>query len=188
MASIAHRRAASTSDMALNLVPLMNLVVCLIPMVLAGAALSPVGVVETQAPRLCSFGCGGVPDAPALALSVHIGPDGFRLSGPGIEDALAAQAAPGPQIPKRAGRLDYPALYEALAAVKAQAPGTHGFTLSAAPGLPYTDVIAVMDLAQVKLSADRLPDARALRAATPLRDAQGVPEPLLPAVRLAVAD
>lgn len=175
-------------DDGLNLVPLMNLVVCLIPMVLAGAALTRVGVVETQAPRFCSVGCDGDAAAPALTLQVAVGPDGFVLRGQGVEEALTAQAAPGPQIPKAAdGAYDYPKLYGALTALKAQFPGTTGFTLSAAPGLPYHHVITVMDLAQHRLAEDAYPDRASLRGAERRVGPEGFPEPLMPAVTLAVS-
>ena len=39
-------------DDHLNLVPLMNVVVCLIPMVLAGTALTKLGVLDIQAPAV----------------------------------------------------------------------------------------------------------------------------------------
>ncbi|MCB9523570.1 MAG: hypothetical protein H6702_09320 [Myxococcales bacterium] len=181
------RTAAPAVDDGLNLVPLMNLVVCLIPMVLAGAALTKVGVVETQAPKICSFGCDGVPAQPGLMLHVAVDADGFTLTGDGVAEALAAQAAPGPRILRAGdGGYDHPKLYGALTALKAEFPGTTGFTLSAAPGLPYHHIITVMDLAQHRLTEDDYPDRASLRTATRRVGPEGAPEPLMPAVTLAV--
>ena len=49
------KKTVSTEIEDLNLVPIMNLVVCLIPMVLVGMSLVKIGVINVNAPR---FGMG----------------------------------------------------------------------------------------------------------------------------------
>ena len=184
------RDTQATSGDGLNLLPVMNLIVCLIPMVLAGTSLVQMGVIDVSAPRFCETGCGETAHTPALNLTVAVGKDGFRLeaTGASIADLLAREAAPGPHIALTAsGRPNYPALYGALAAVKSQHPEEHGFTLTADESVSYAEVVNVMDVARMKLEGRDFESAAALRAAPVAHDAEGRAESLLPNVVLAVA-
>ena len=117
----------------LNLVPIMNLVVVLIPVVLFGMSLVKIGVVNVNAPK---FGMGQA--APSddekkpLNLTIGIEEAGFRLKAGGADinqvlgltaeaptdPAAVAAAAGGLLIPKNKDNYDYPDLYGKLVTIK----------------------------------------------------------------------
>ncbi len=128
------RRKEKTSG-DLNLVPIMNLVVCLIPMVLLGMSMTKVGIVEVDAPAFC---CGNTSPDPTLGLAVAVAEDGFRLKAAGADLAVT-------HVPMRGTKYDHEALHAALVAVKRQHPHESTVTLTAEPTTALFDVIATMD-------------------------------------------
>lgn len=172
----------------LNLVPIMNLVVCLIPMVLAGAALVKIGVVNVNAPK---FGMGAAEetesDEKPLNLTIAVGEDGFRLSASGadINEILglapaaaadpAAPAAPtqGPLIGKKGENYDYVELYNKLAVVKGRFPEETIVNLTADPQIAFKHIINVMDVIRYKLDGENFSDLDSLQLAqVALKDGQ----------------
>lgn len=119
----------------LNLVPIMNLVVCLIPMVLLGVSVTKVGVVEVEAPAFC---CNAPTPSPSLGLVVAVADDGFRLKAAGGDLAVT-------HVPKRDAKYDHDALRAALVAVKRQHPHESSATLTAEPRTALRDIVATMD-------------------------------------------
>ena len=96
------KKGVSTDVEDLNLVPIMNLVVCLIPIILYGTVLVKVGVVNVNAPK---FGMGKATpsddEEKPLNLTLGIEETGFRLKAGGADinqllgvDPTAAAAAP----------------------------------------------------------------------------------------------
>lgn len=186
----------------LNLVPFMNMVVCLIPMVLAGTALVKIGVVNVNAPK---FGQGAATpeesDEKPLNLTVAIGKDGFRLTATGadintvlgVEAAApadpadpAAAAAPGYLIAKKGEEYDYVELYNKMVKVKSQFPQETVMNLAADSQIQFQYVINVMDSLRVKLEAENYGDfAEFQKASTKIEDGQ--PALLWPDVVFAVA-
>lgn len=180
MARRASKTPGASTEGELNLVPIMNLVVCLIPIVLLGASLVKVGVINVNTPRFgplptpCDGGC----EAP-LNLSVTIDPDGFALRASGADlatlmaeaDLPPARVQPDATTPDRvlitraADALDLAALYSALAAIKKAHPTETMMTVSAAPGTPWREVVATMDIARTRLEADTYATAEALATA-----------------------
>lgn len=201
---MAHRRSKKKFDDKiedLNLVPIMNLVVCLIPIVLFGTSLVKIGVVNVNAPR---FGMGQAEpaddDKKPLNLTVAIGEDGFRLtaSGADINEVLGlqpaaaqpedpnGQPAQGPLIPKKGDQYDYVELYNKLVAIKDRFPEETIVNLTADARIPFKDIIAVMDVLRVRLDKDSFSDLEALQAGKIKYD-EGSPELLWPDVVFAVA-
>lgn len=165
----------------LNLVPIMNLVVCLIPMVLAGAALVKIGVVNVNAPK---FGMGAAEqeesDEKPLNLTVAVAEEGFRLSAsgadineilglapaaPAADPAAAAAPAQGPLIPKKGENYDYVELYNKLAVVKGRFPEETIVNLTADPRIAFKHIINVMDVLRYKLDGENFTDLETLQAA-----------------------
>jgi len=129
----------------LNLVPIMNLVVCLIPMVLLGTALVKIGVINVNAPN---FGMGkntsdSEDDKKPLNLTVMVGEKGLMLkasvplneivkAGDGVEVSesgitirelkpfamLAVPVGEGETVRKPFYFYNYPVLYSLLAQIK----------------------------------------------------------------------
>ncbi len=184
----------------LNLVPIMNLVVCLIPMVLYGTALIKVGVVNVNAPK---FGMGAAApedtDEKPLNLTVAIAADGYRItaSGADINSILglapadpaadpAAAAAAGPTIPKKGDTYDYVELYNKLVKIKNEFSHESVVNLTAERDTPFKYLIGTMDVMRSRLEADTYDDLDAFKLAKPKYD-ENVPALLWPDVVFAVA-
>ncbi|MCA9538067.1 MAG: biopolymer transporter ExbD [Myxococcales bacterium] len=189
----------------LNLVPIMNLVVCLIPMVLFGTSLVKIGVVNVNAPR---FGMGqAAPDdseEKPLNLTVGIEEAGFRLKAGGADiyqvlglapemaaDPAAAAAGLPPQggflIAKKGEVYDYVDLYNKLVTIKTAFPQETIVNLTAEQKIPFKYVISVMDVIRLKLDQDSYGDSTAFVAAQYKYGSDGQIELLWPDVVFAVA-
>ena len=158
----------------LNLVPIMNLVVCLIPMVLLGMSLVKVGVVNVNAPK---FGMGQ--SAPAdddkkpLNLTVGVEEAGFRLKAGGADLNLLlgieAEVPSDPSQPVAGGifipkikdvdnadgrSYNYVDLYGKMVKIKDQFPDESVVNLTADSKMPFKHIIATMDTMRIRLEAD----------------------------------
>lgn len=162
MARGKRKLAEDTSD--LNLVPIMNLVVCLIPMVLFGMSLIKVGVVNVTAP---GFSPGlEVPGEPPLDLTVAVADDGFRVAARGANvGELLGQPDASVTIPKQGTAYDYVGLYNALVTIKERHPGESVVKLSAERHTPYKYLVGAMDVMRVRLAEDRYDDVDRFRNA-----------------------
>ena len=167
----------------LNLVPIMNLVVCLIPMVLLGMSLVKIGFVNVNAPK---FGMGAAApedtDEKPLNLTIAIAADGYRLTASGADinsimglppldptdpAAAAAAAAAGPTIPKKGELYDYVDLYNKLVAIKKQFPNESIVNMTAERDTHFMYLIGTMDVMRVHLEAETYDDLDSFKAATP---------------------
>jgi len=163
----------------LNLVPIMNLVVCLIPMVLVGTALVKLGVIPVNAPN---FGTGKSQeqeeDNKPLNLTIGLGKDAIYLKAGGVTlSSIISDGDPsedgGIKIPvlkpKEMRELtignttvskpyyfyNYPVLYQRLVQIKdriqATYPKENTIKVSADKEIPVRHVIETMDLMRYHL-------------------------------------
>jgi biopolymer transport protein ExbD len=167
----------------LNLLPIMNLMTILIPMVLMSAQFVSLAVIDSTLPAISS-GSAAAADAeePAeqpLMLTVLIGGDGFTLAGNDtdlIPPADGSGAAAANKIPCTEGACstpdayDYKALTSKLGAVKGRHPKEENVILAPSPRVPYEVLVRVMD---------------ATREDTVKRTASGSATPLFPYVVIA---
>ena len=185
----------------LNLIPIMNMVVCLIPMILAGTALVKLGVINVNAPK---FGMGAATEATddtekPLNLTVAIGNEGFRLTATGADinqvlgfeaaaaDPAAEGAAPvGVPIAKNGEQYNYMDLYNKLVTIKKAFPNETILNITADPTMPFKHVVNVIDAVRLKLESDTYSEAE-LFVKAPARVEDGVPALLWPDVVFAVA-
>lgn len=177
------KKKFSTDIEDLNLVPIMNLVVCLIPMVLFGASFVKLGVVNVNTPK---FGMGKSEavesDEKPLNLTVALADDGFRLSAsvviPGITGPEnfdptaapdpAAAAQQGPTIPKDSnGNYNFVDLYNKMVSIKDQYPNENIVTLTADAKIEYQYIIKTMDVLRLRLGENRYNDLAAFQSAKP---------------------
>jgi biopolymer transport protein ExbD len=132
----------------LDLMPLMNLFICMIPMLLLSAVFVQISVID--------MGAGGStanaePPPEALELTVRIRAEGYVLQGNGLPARVFPRSPGDPASVERA-RLQ---LSEALAGVVAQRPDTRDLRILSTESTRYEEIIAVMDLAR----AAGLPEA-----------------------------
>jgi len=182
----------------LNLVPIMNLVVCLIPIVLVGMSMVKIGVVNVNAPR---FGMGQAEpsddDENPLGLRISIEEDGFRLTATGadinaelnmpVAEPTDADAMPQPGIfiSKNGDLYNYADLYTKVIQLKDNHPDETIINLSAEPKIHYVHIIKVMDAIRFELTEKTYDDAQAFTKASPAVEA-GQQKLLWPDVVLAM--
>lgn len=176
----------------------MNMVVCLIPMILAGTALVKLGVVNVNAPK---FGMGAASEVEddaekPLNLTVAIGEEGFRLTATGADinqvlghvpqDAGEEGAPIGVPIPKAGGVYDYMSLYNHLVRIKTAFPNENILNVTADPTTPFKHVINVIDAVRLRLESDSYAEPEAFTVAGAKME-DGTPALLWPDVVFAVA-
>lgn len=119
----------------LEMLPLMNLFVALIPMLLISAVFLQVTVIDMQLPS--DDAPAPAPAAPELALSLHLEDEGWRLAGHGVAPAA------GEDSPEGAARLA-----TLLAELSAANPEAKDITIVSPPHTRYARIVAAMDVAR----------------------------------------
>ena len=136
----------------LNLLPVMNLVTILIPLLLMGAQMMNLAVVDTTLPAICSD-CDLEPKPDRLNLSLIISDEGITLKG-------ADSVLDDPRIPCDVGgcrdleSYDFDRLQRQLTQVKDAWPDSESLILVPGERVPYEVIISVMDAAR-QTSDDR---------------------------------
>lgn len=142
------RRGPKPGEVELDLLPMMNVFIVLIPMLLTSAVFLKVTVIDTNVPS-----ANAAPEADSaenLSLAITIKDDYFVVEGKGIESRVIARKD-----------ADAPAkLAVALADVEAAHPDNQDVIIISEPKTRYQDIIAVMDVAR----ASGLPSASLLGA------------------------
>ena len=142
----------------LNLIPIMNLICLLIPVLLLQMAMIQIAVINVSSPQI---GSGGAPkvkkkkEKPPLNLTITISDKGFYISGSGgtigaeKKEEGAAEVDPdkqNPTIAKKAdGKYDYEALTKKLDEIKNEFPEETRVILMAEPDTNFEILIQVMD-------------------------------------------
>jgi len=129
----------------LKLMPLMNIIIALIPMLLLSAVFLEVKVIETGLPRDADASAAAAePATPPLDLAVHVRGDVYVIEGHGVSPLLVPRRA-GATAPDSAATL---LLGQALRAITAAHPGTSEVRIVAEARTHYQEVIALMDVAR----------------------------------------
>ena len=136
-------RKALTVNTDLRLMPLMNIIIALIPMLLLSAVFLEVKVIETSLPR----DAGEVPSGlrePPLDLAVHVRPEAYVIEGHCLEPrVLPRRSAKG--APDAATMEQLTLVLRAMAATR---PGTSEVRIVADARTHYQEVISLMDAAR----------------------------------------
>jgi len=128
----------------LELRPLMNVFIVLIPMLLMSAVFIEIRVIEMSLPDVAQ--AAESPPAEALDLVIRILPDAWVVEGRGVAAQVIA-------IPPPAGRTSatdatsHP-LTQALARIVEEHAGTHDVRIAADPTTRYQAIVTTMDLAR----------------------------------------
>ncbi|MFZ5561897.1 MAG: ExbD/TolR family protein [Pseudomonadota bacterium] len=139
------RRAFKKQGQALELdvTTFMNLMVVLIPFLLATAVFSQVSIQELNLPQAAAGGA--VPDTPLVTIEVMVRKKGLEIgNGKAITDS----------IPMKEGKYDLARLSDELRNLKARYPDKQDVTVLLEPDIEYSDMIGVMDA--VKADIDKV--------------------------------
>jgi len=132
----------------LDLLPMMNVFIVLIPMLLTSAVFLKVTVIDTNVPS--ATGTAPADAGESLSLAITIKDDYFVVEGKGIESRVIARADTDASAK----------LAAALADVELAHPDNQDVIIISQPKTRYQDIIAVMDVAR----ASGLPSASLLGA------------------------
>ena len=143
-------RKGLTVNTDLRLMPLMNIIIALIPMLLLSAVFLEVKVIETSLPRDAGVAA-TEPSVPPLDLAVHVRASAYVIEGRGLEPRVlprhASEASPAPEVSAQITGI--------LREFAATRPGTTEVRIVAESRTRYQEVIGLMDAAR----AAGLPDA-----------------------------
>jgi len=171
-----------------NLIPIMNLVVCLIPLALLGTSLIKVGVVDL--PHFGSTTPGPEPVDPPAIVTLKVMPEGYWLASSAFDVSEALGVPPaetGHLVPRSDEAYDVVALYNAMATLKAAHPDATQVILRADGRVPFKEILRVSDVLRNKLIGSPFADGPALAQAEIAVDAEGRPEALFGDVGLGPA-
>jgi biopolymer transport protein ExbD len=153
------RRTQKLEPMSLDIRPVMNLMVVLIPLLLAGSVWTKLAIKQLNLPPKSAGGGAGEMDNPVeiekrLGLNVIVSRQGFYIgSGSGFllgDETKKEEGAP-PSIPLTPqGALDYQALQNRLIDIKQKVAETdfsdkNAIMLTAEADIPYKFIIKTMD-------------------------------------------
>ncbi|MEZ4459895.1 MAG: biopolymer transporter ExbD [bacterium] len=134
----------------LNVIPVMNLFMVLIPFLLLGATFFHIGVIPTSTPTL-SPSDSDVPKTPTtVAVNLEVTPDAIKISSSSVsldEDQLNALAA---EWPKKNNEYQVLELQKALVAIKDKYPDSNTLTVLPYEELNYQDLVKILDVTRVR--------------------------------------
>lgn len=131
----------------IDLLPMMNVFIVLIPMLLTSAVFLKVTVIDTNVPNA---NAAAINAGESLALAITIKDDYYVVEGKGIESRVIARTDADASMK----------LAAALADVELSHPDNQDVIIISEPKTRYQDIIAVMDVAR----ASGLPSASLLGA------------------------
>jgi biopolymer transport protein ExbD len=160
------RRHIDTDNTELNLTPIMNLMVVMIPILLSSTQFVKIGILELNLPpSVGAATAGGATALPketqrTLDLTVSITDRGFYISS--ALAVLPGDDSAKPTIPKNAdGAYDFEALSKKLYEVKQKAreyfPDTDAIVIQAEKNITYQILVSTMDAArEYKIGEERV--------------------------------
>lgn len=147
-------REARAQPHELNLIPIMNLMITLIPFLMLGAAFYHLGVIPTSLPDHVETSA-PPPSDEKVTLNLVVAPDQMTVTAssatlpPETTDALRREVRNGPS-----GAYDLAALTAHLAEIKARYPKSDTLVVLPDAGLRYATLVEVLDATREQ----RLPD------------------------------
>ncbi len=144
----ARRRSAFRSGInsELELRPLMNVFIVLIPMLLISAVFMEIRVIEMSLPRFTEAGAGEAVDTP-FDLALRIAPGAYVVEADGVP-VQAVKRTVGPDGKAAPDAAVGTQLTAALARIAATHAGHREVRILAAPGTRYEEIVTLMDLAR----------------------------------------
>lgn len=154
------RRTSESLEMDLDIRPVMNLMVVLIPLLLQGAEWVKLGAIEINAPPTKSGGSGDQQDQQdkkeeekKIGLKLAVTNDGISIANASV--ILTSEEGEGPTVPiNDDGTYDYDVLREKLIEVKKAIAGKgyrdeNRAVITAAKEIEYKNIVKVIDNIQI---------------------------------------
>jgi len=131
-------RRHRAGDDDVNITPVMNLFLVLIPFLLLTAVFVRIAVLELSLPSLSQAknSQANKPQKPVIVILLAITGKGFEMKAPGVHFA---------PIPRRKGRFQYKLLRRDLKALKKKYPDTEEITIQPDENVLYDSIVKVMD-------------------------------------------
>ncbi len=133
---------------SVNLVPIMNLFVVLIPFLLMSAAFFNISVINASVPALQTEKTDLAKSEEAVTLMIQLLPSGYRIVASSDTLSPASLAPLRTEIPRQSDKMDLDAFGRHLYTCKQQYPKSDTVILVPASTIPYEDVIQTMDAAR----------------------------------------
>ena len=148
------RRHAQSVAAELELMPMLNVFIAIIPLLLLSAAFVQVSVIQANLPAIADASAADAPDEAPLDLVVVIHEQAYVVRGKGVETSTIPRppAGSGDTAASDAARSQ---LSAALAGIAAAHPENREVRIVSQPTTRYEEIIEVMDLSR----AAGLPEA-----------------------------
>ncbi len=146
------KRRPDATDPELNLTPIMNLMVVLIPLLLTSAEFVRLGMIELNLPPAAGAATAAVSQMPQetekkLDLTITVTDKGFYIASSAA--VALGKKDEGPTIPKQADTYDFQKLTDYLYKIKQKAEGVfrddNKIIILAEPDIDYQTVVSTMD-------------------------------------------
>ncbi|MBN2529840.1 MAG: biopolymer transporter ExbD [Deltaproteobacteria bacterium] len=146
------------------LIPILNLVCMLIPLLLYGAVFVKFKVLDVQPPRITHIR-GEVNDEKSLKLRVIVAKEGFYIKvDPRYRKAWMADANSGPDIPKTDNGFDFAELHKKLSELKSEHMKEQTIHIGAEDDIEYEILIKTMDYTRGTAKKPLFPNVQLTRS------------------------
>ncbi|MBN2342157.1 MAG: biopolymer transporter ExbD [Deltaproteobacteria bacterium] len=157
------RRREMQIDKGDPLIPILNLVCMLIPLLLYGAVFVKFKVLDVKPPRIVSVG--NEPDTESLQLKVFVTDQGFHIKvNPQFRKAWMADESGTPDIPRKDDGFDFEALQQKIRELKNEHRTEQSILIGAEDDVAYEVIIKTMDFTRGTPEYPLFPDVRLTRS------------------------
>ena len=142
------RKKKDEADEELNLTPIMNLFVVMIPFLLFSATFYQVSIINASVPTIAEGALEAGQSEKVMNVILQMGSNGYELMGNGEQVTLQELESVRKAIPKRQNTFDVQALNGVLAQVKWRFPKGKTLILVPEKNISYEHIVATMDAAR----------------------------------------
>ncbi len=144
-----YRKAREVED--LNLIPIMNLMMTLIPFLLLGAAFYHIGVIPTSLPTHTPEGTNQPEKTQIVTLNLQIDAQNVEISASGAGIPEAELEAMGGTFPRKKDGYDLKAIQEAVRSIKESYPKSDTVIVLPADDVIYQDLVDILDVIRERI-------------------------------------
>ncbi len=148
-----HRTRAEDSTFDLNLAPMLDIIVSIVPLLLLSTVFVQVTMVESPIPQPVAQAMANDRQDKDKDLSISVYADrnsGFRVQ---LSDDGKSEES---KVQLKAGGFDFEGLHEAMIKLKQRYPDTFRFEFHPASNVRYSEIVSVLDAVRNRNSTDPL--------------------------------